>query len=259
MVIPDMRNYPWASVPFMVNDVDKSLGWTLDNISNYGGDPAKVIVVGQSAGGHVACAALLKQAKKLLSKRSDYQISGTENMADAYFCRWRPMDIKGFISLSAPLSLGSMEDTFRRYGFDKDFVDQIFGGDQEKYDPHQIVQSIQENGFQSTLKLPPIQIYHGSLDKTVPLACSERFYGRLKSSVTERKQITLTCYDGWSHTDAILEGPMDADHRFHRDIFHALQEWTDSPNVRWPENDPRNKNRLCPHFLVCAARCFNPF
>jgi len=259
VVIPDMRNYPWATVPSMVNDVDKSLAWTLDNISNYGGDSNKVVVVGQSAGGHVACTALLKRASRLLSEESDSQSHGSGNMAYASCCSWRPMDIKGFIFLSAPLSLATMEHTFSRYGFDEHIVDRIFGGDQEKYDPHLIVGRLQQSGPQPTLNLPPIQIYHGSLDKTVPCVGSEVFVERLKNTVIDRKQINFACYEGWSHTDAILEGPMDADHRFHRDIFHAIQDWTKSPDLRWPENDPRNKNRLCPHSLVRAARFCNPF
>merc|ERR1740136_269180 len=238
VVIPDMRNYPWASVPSMVNDTDKSLAWTLDNISRYGGDPDKV-VVGQSAGGHVACTALLRRANRLLL--SEEEKSDTESCAstgsteyDSLFSDWSPTDIKGFIFLSAPLSLDAMEHTFGRYGFDKHLVDRMFGGDPKNYDPHRILSSLQQNGHQSTLNLPPIRIYHGSLDQTVPTVCSETFYAMLQNVVVDRTQISYTCYEGWSHTDAI-------------------QEWADdSPNLIWLEDDPRNKHRLCPHFLVCA-------
>jgi len=262
VVIPDMRNYPWASVPSMVNDVDRSLAWTLENVSCYGGDPDKVTVVGQSAGGHLACTALLKRvADGLLSEKdSDSQSCGSDDMEHVSLCSWCPVDIKGYIFLSAPLSLAAMVPTFGRYGFDKQSLDRIFGNEREKYDPLQLLSSLQQNTqLESTLDLPPIQIYHGSLDITVPYVGSEKFYAMLQNVVTDRKQINLTCYEDWSHTDAILEGPMDADHRFHRDIFHAVQEWTNSPDLVWPENDPRNKNRLCPHFLVCAARFSNPF
>jgi len=265
VVIPDMRNYPWASVPSMVNDTDKSLAWTLDNISSYGGDPDKVVVVGQSAGGHVACTALLRRANRLLlseEEKSDTEsCASSESTEYASLCsNWSPTDIKGFIFLSAPLSLDAMDHTFGRYGFDKHLVDRMFGGDRTNYDPHRILSSLQQNGHQSTLNLPPIRIYHGSLDQTVPTVCSEMFYAMLQNVVVDRTQISYTCYEGWSHTDAILEGPMDADHRFHKDIFHAIQEWTnDSPNLIWSDDDPRNKHRLCPHFLVCAARFCNPF
>lgn len=262
VVIPDMRNYPWASVPSMVNDVDRSLAWTLENISNYGGDPDKVAVVGQSAGGHLACTALLKRvADGIFSEKdSDSQSCGSDDMEHVSLCSWCPIDIKGFIFLSAPLSLAAMEPTFERYGFDKHSLDRIFGDEPEKCDPLQLLSSLQQNTqLESTLDLPPVQIYHGSLDITVPYVGSEKFYAMLQNVVTDRKQINLTCYEDWSHTDAILEGPMDADHRFHKDIFHAVQEWTNSPDLVWPENDPRNKNRLCPHFLVQAARFCNPF
>jgi prenylcysteine alpha-carboxyl methylesterase len=260
VVIPDMRNYPWASVPAMVADVDLSLAWTLKNIADYGGDPEKIVIVGQSAGGHVACTALLQRAKAILM--DDHAVStlesGIDNHEQEHVESWRPTDFKGFASLSAPYSLTAMQQTFMRHGLDENLVDRIFGGDQENFDPHRIVLNCQRDGLLLSGLLPPIQIYHGSLDRTVPHEGSVNFCTELQNTVTNGQQVSFTSYEGWSHTDPILEGPMDADHRFHNDLFRAVKEWTDSSHLEWPENDPLIKQRLCPHFLVQAGRFCNP-
>ena len=53
VVMPDYTNFPKANIEGMVEDVDRSIQWTFDNIHKYGGDPARVVLVGQSAGAHV--------------------------------------------------------------------------------------------------------------------------------------------------------------------------------------------------------------
>ena len=53
VVMPDYTNFPKANIEGMVEDVDRSIQWTFDNIHKYGGDPSRVVLVGQSAGAHV--------------------------------------------------------------------------------------------------------------------------------------------------------------------------------------------------------------
>ena len=169
------------------------------------------------------------------------------------------MDLKGFVSLSAPYSLTAMEKTFTRHGLDKHLVDHIFGGDRDSFDPHRIVLNYQRESFSLGDHLPPIRVYHGSLDKTVPHEGSEDFVRDLQNAVADGQEVTFASYEGWSHTDPILEGPMDADHRFHRDLFDSVKQWTDSSYMEWPEDDPLIMEPLCPHCLVQAGRFCNPF
>jgi prenylcysteine alpha-carboxyl methylesterase len=270
VVIPDMRNYPWASVPAMVEDVEISIAWTLKHIADYGGDPEKIVIVGQSAGGHVACTALLRRALLLQRSRSIVALEGFEcpsddeenddqNDYEEEMTNWRPTDLRGFISLSAPYNLALMQQSFSRHGLDPHLVDRIFGGDKDSFEPYRIVLNCQSDGIMLNDYLPPIQIYHGSIDKTVPHEGSSDFHRELQKVLTEEHPVTFTLYDGWSHTDPILEGPMDADHRFHRDLFQAVKVWTNASNLVWPENDPLIRRRLCPHFLVQLGRFWNPF
>ncbi|GAQ87063.1 alpha beta-hydrolases superfamily protein [Klebsormidium nitens] len=60
----DYRNFPQGSVSDMVADISTGIEWVLLNIGEFGGDPGRVYVVGQSAGAHLTALALLRQAIK---------------------------------------------------------------------------------------------------------------------------------------------------------------------------------------------------
>jgi prenylcysteine alpha-carboxyl methylesterase len=254
------------------------LQWIHQNIANYGGDPEKIVVVGQSAGGHLSCIMLLKKA---IENRTDGALPvatlpaptlsdvspdvenpmngalpATTSFVSPDDDKIQPSAIKGYISLSAPFCLQGMQESFTRHGLDDHLVDRIFGGEVYAYSPQRLVEHSREEGHYLSDLLPPIRIYHGTLDKTVPHDDSKEFTRQLQNVNADA---IFTSYKGWSHTDAILEGPMDSDHRFHKDIFLVVQEWTDSPNLVWPEDDPIITKRLCPHFLISLGRFCNPF
>jgi acetyl esterase/lipase len=54
VVIPEYRLYPAARFPAWVQDAARAVRWARDNAARYGGDPANLVVVGHSAGGHTA-------------------------------------------------------------------------------------------------------------------------------------------------------------------------------------------------------------
>lgn len=54
--------YPQAKVPTMVDEVGSALDWTLENISLYGGDPSRVVLVGHSAGAQLSALSLLQRS-----------------------------------------------------------------------------------------------------------------------------------------------------------------------------------------------------
>jgi prenylcysteine alpha-carboxyl methylesterase len=296
VVIPDYRNYPLVSVPDMVSDIEHSLQWVRQNITTYGGDPEKIVVVGQSAGGHLSCTMLLKKALEnqpddratpppttttaptvvVVPDDQNQTISPAatppddENpMDEAMPAPISPHDddetgimptgIQGYIALSAPFCLQGMQDSFTKHGLDDHLIDRIFGGERDSYSPKRLVEHCREQGQSLAGMLPPIRIYHGTRDKTVPHNDSQVFTRLLAQQHVHADAAVFTSYEGWSHTDAILEGPMDNDHRSHKDIFLAVQEWTDSPNLVWPQDDFVISKRLCPHFLIGVGRFCNPF
>ena len=272
VVIPDYRNYPSACIPEMVQDVETSLQWTRQHVAAYGGDPNKIVVVGQSAGGHLACTLFIKEAVELLQEKetnddaprvqdetNEEKIKLNTSTCPDETTPFQPMDFAGFISLSAPYDLNAMQSTFQRHGLDEHIVNRLFDGQGNAYTPTQILATCPRRSL--TNKLPPFEIYHGTMDKTVPFHGSQEFCRQLECVVDnkEKDAVVFCSYDGWSHTDGILEMPMDANHRFHKDVFDAVQHWTDSEELVWPEDDPIIAKRLCPHWLIRIGQSCNPF
>jgi len=53
-VVPDYRLYPEVRYPAFVEDGAGAAAWVVRNIARFGGDPARIILVGHSAGAHTA-------------------------------------------------------------------------------------------------------------------------------------------------------------------------------------------------------------
>jgi len=53
-VVPDYRLYPEVRYPAFVEDGAAAVAWVLRNIARFGGDPARIVLVGHSAGAHTA-------------------------------------------------------------------------------------------------------------------------------------------------------------------------------------------------------------
>jgi acetyl esterase/lipase len=54
VVIPDYRLYPDVRYPAFVEDGARAVSWTLDHLDEIGGDPARVNLMGHSAGAYIA-------------------------------------------------------------------------------------------------------------------------------------------------------------------------------------------------------------
>ena len=265
VVTPDMRNFPLVYVPDMVEDVDLAIEWTRKNIAQYGGDPNNIVLIGQSAGGHVACMAIFRKIERKLAREK--AMLGSNDLLESETARdlqwmdegWSASDLRGFAAISSPLTLGPLiKESFERIGFSDDLVHRMFGFQKESYDPILLLENLgsEVEKEQFAKELPPMSIYQGLEDKTVAHQVSEAFYRELRRITFD---VSYIPYAQWSHTDPILEGPMDGDHRLHKDLFDDVNKWSTSPDLAWPTDDPRVHEKLCPHFLVKIARVLNPF
>jgi len=260
VAIPDYRNFPGVSISGMINDVDDSIQWVFDNCHNYCGDPDRVVLVGQSAGAHLgSCIMILKALAELgRGKSSDHSL----------LSEYKARDIKGFISTSGPYNLVNMKETFHQHGLDKNIVSAIFGQAVEQYSPTHLLlrcQQIMEAERGDTLAhgslseiVPPIHVIHGTRDKTVPYREAVEFVSCLRDA---RADVVQHLYAGWSHTDPILEGPMDGDQTYHQEIYDLVKKWT---KINGDEMAPFDQTipecrRICPRCLVSMGRFFNPF
>ena len=262
VVTPDMRNFPLVYVPDMVEDVDLAIEWTRKNIAQYGGDPNNIVLIGQSAGGHVACMAIFRKIQRKLAREK--AMLGSNDLLEPKTVQWvdegwSASDLRGFAAISSPLTLGPLiRESFERIGFNEDLVHRMFGFQKESYDPILLLENLESEAEkeQFAKELPPMSIYQGLEDMTVAHQVSEAFYSELRRITFD---VSYIPYAHWSHTDPILEGPMDGDHRLHKDLFDDVNKWSTSPNLAWPTDDPRVHEKLCPHFLVKIARVLNPF
>jgi len=54
VIVPDYRKAPASRFPAFVQDGAQAVRWVQDHIGDYGGDPARIALVGHSAGAHIA-------------------------------------------------------------------------------------------------------------------------------------------------------------------------------------------------------------
>lgn len=81
--------YVQGIITDMMDDCQEGIGWVLQNIQGFGGDPSRVYIMGQSCGGHLAALTLQKQ----------YELWGTErikaaNRRSRSASAWDPTSIK---------------------------------------------------------------------------------------------------------------------------------------------------------------------
>lgn len=84
LVVADYRLYPEVRFPAFVEDGARAVRWTRDNIAGFGGDTARIFVIGHSAGGHTTT--LLALDERLLRD------AGVP-----------PGTVRGFVSLAGPV------------------------------------------------------------------------------------------------------------------------------------------------------------
>jgi acetyl esterase/lipase len=53
-VVPDYRVYPEVTFPTFLEDGAAAVDWVRDNVARYGGDRERIVLMGHSAGAHMA-------------------------------------------------------------------------------------------------------------------------------------------------------------------------------------------------------------
>ena len=286
VVIPDYRNFPQTNMEGMLDDVDCAVAWTLANIAEYGGDPTKVVLAGQSAGAHLGACLLLQKAQLEAPPTHSTPIKNHNSVndhknTDPNTTSWHATDIKGFIATSGPYNLVAMKDILHNHGLDKSIVSAMFCHDVARYSPSLTIQKLcQDNKNDNDIVLqtrvqqqfPPTCVIHGEVDKTVPYSISVEFYEALKqlhktSSSNHNNQqsssnfnLEFKLYPSWSHTDPILEAPFAGNHLFHRDVYDLVQLWTsdDDDDGTYGEGDVDGDYLLLPFdesHTACAKIC----
>jgi prenylcysteine alpha-carboxyl methylesterase len=79
MIAVDYRNFPQGTFGDMVEDTGCAINWVIKNVSQFGGDPDNIILVGQSAGAQIT-ASLLVSGKLDTKVKKFVGVSGPYDM-----------------------------------------------------------------------------------------------------------------------------------------------------------------------------------
>ncbi|KAG0598468.1 hypothetical protein M758_12G076400 [Ceratodon purpureus] len=239
----DYRNFPQGSISDMIADVSRGIGYVYKNIESYGGDPNMVYLAGQSAGAHLAACALLMQAEKEISE-------------DAAELVWRSSKLKSYMAISGGYNLVKLVEYFHTRGLDKSIMLRVMEGEKSLpiYSPEYMVQI---PTFKKAVPLlPPITLFHGTGDYSIPHEASEAFADALRSVGA---QVNTVLYPDKTHTDLFLQDPM----RGGKDelladilaVVHANDEEARAEDVK----NAYFRRRLVPEILLQLARRVSPF
>ncbi|XWS46444.1 hypothetical protein CRYUN_Cryun14cG0067100 [Craigia yunnanensis] len=236
----DYRNFPQGTISDMVKDVSQGISFVCNIIGECGGDPNRIYLMGQSAGAHISACVLLEQAIK-------------ESRGEKI--TWTVSQIKAYFGLSGGYNLFNLVDHFHNRGLYRSIFLSIMEGEEsfEQFSPEVRIKDPSIKGAASLL--PPIKLFHGTSDYSIPSDASINLVDALKGVGAEAE---LILYEGKSHTDLFLQDPLRGgkddlfDHLVA--VIHAGDEEALAKDALAP---PRK--RLVPEILLRLARQISPF
>lgn len=220
-------------------------------------------------------------------------------------------NVRLFIGISGPYNLLALASHLHNRGLDFSIINWICNDDVANYSPTTLLTNYIKSKLTSTNNaestdrcnsntntdelssnilehLTPIALFHGSDDATIPVSISTEL-----SSILQRHGATSSykIYKGWSHTDAILEAPLNGTMRLLFDMsevihtgttdsnddgneihlsdtgtskpaissYISLDRLADGDDFSYHSHDPSLKPPMVHSFLVKIARRLNPF
>ncbi|KAI4346802.1 hypothetical protein L6164_007670 [Bauhinia variegata] len=237
----DYRNFPQGTISDMVKDVSQGISFVVNNISCYGGDPDRIYLMGQSAGAHISSCVLLDQA-----------IRESENKE---VISWSVSKIKAYFGLSGGYNLVDLVDHFNNRGLYRSIFFSIMEGEESlhKFSPEL---KILDPSFKYAIRLlPPVILFHGNADRSIPSDSSKRFADALKKMGLRTE---LILYDGKTHTDLFIHDPLRGGKDDLFDHIVALVHCDDREALAKDATAPPRRRRV-PEFLLKLAGEISPF
>ncbi|WCJ25420.1 alpha/beta-Hydrolases superfamily protein [Euphorbia peplus] len=237
----DYRNFPQGTISDMVTDASQGISFICNHISEYGGDPDRIYLMGQSAGAHISACALVEQAIK--------EAKGAESIS------WSVKQIKAYFGLSGGYNLFNLVDHFNSRGLYRSLFLSIMEGEEslQQFSPE--VRIEYKGGRDAVSLLPPITLFHGTEDYSIPSASSQTFVDALRRLGA---QAELILFEGKTHTDLFLQDPLRGGEDEMFDHLVAMIHAGDNEALKRDTNAPPRR-RLVPEVLLRLAGCISPF
>ncbi|KAL7240536.1 hypothetical protein ACSBR2_006233 [Camellia fascicularis] len=237
----DYRNFPQGTMSDMIKDSSEGISFVCNHIAEYGGDPNRIYLMGQSAGAHIAACSLLEQAIK--------------EAGDVESTSWSVSQLKAYFGLSGGYNLFNLVDHFHSRGLYRSIFLSIMEGEQSirRFSPEVMVQD--PNIKNAVSLLPPVVLFHGTGDYSIPSDASKNFAGTLQRVGGKAESIL---YDGRTHTDIFVQDPMRGgkDQMF-EDIVARIHAGDSEALAKDAVAPPRK--RLVPEFMLKLANSVSPF
>ncbi|KAB5538266.1 hypothetical protein DKX38_015799 [Salix brachista] len=237
----DYRNFPQGTMSNMVEDASEGISFVCNKIADYGGDPNRIYLMGQSAGGHIAACALVEQAIK--------------EAGEGESTTWSVSQIKAYFGLSGGYNLFKLVDYFHSRGLYRSIFLSIMEGEESlrRFSPEVIVQD--PNLKKAVSLLPPIVLFHGTADYSIPADSSKTFAETLQSVGVRAESIL---YEGKTHTDLFLQDPMrGGNDRMFEDLVSIIH--SDDREAQAKDEVAPPRRRLVPEFMLQVAHMVSPF
>jgi acetyl esterase/lipase len=174
----DYRHAPAFRWPAQIDDVDSSLVWVREHAAEYGGDTARVVLIGRSAGAHLALMAAYAPSPPL-TIRGVVSFYGPSNLVDSYKFPPRPdpLDVR---SNEIALLGGTLDEMPGRY---------------VEASPLSLV----------TRPLPPTLLVYGGSDHIVEAKWGNELAQRLRATGSQVAYLEIP----WAEHafDAVFRGP----------------------------------------------------
>ncbi|XP_034210341.1 isoprenylcysteine alpha-carbonyl methylesterase ICME-like isoform X2 [Prunus dulcis] len=234
-------NFPQGTISDMVKDASEGISYICNNIADYGGDPNRIYLMGQSAGAHISSCALLEQAIK--ESKKEESIS------------WSVSQIKAYFGLSGGYNLINLVDHFDNRGLYRSIFLSIMEGEESLHQFSPELKVKDPSNRNAVSLLPPITLFHGTADYSIPSDASKIFVDALQKAGA---QAELVLYDGKTHTDLFLQDPL----RGGKDeLFDLLVAEIHAGDKEALEKDAMAspRKRLVPEILLKLARNISPF
>ncbi|RAL40183.1 hypothetical protein DM860_008323 [Cuscuta australis] len=237
----DYRNFPQATIGEMVKDASQGIAFVCNNAAEYGGDPNRIYLMGQSAGAHISACVLV-----------DHMI---KEAGEGQSTSWSLSQIKAYFGLSGGYNLLHLVDHFDTRGLYRSLFLSIMEGEESlrKYSPEVMVQDPYARN--AVPLLPPVSLFHGTADYSIPCESSKKFADTLNELGGKAEAVM---YEGKTHTDLFLQDPMRGGmDELLEDLISRIH--CDNPEALAEASNAHKRRHLVPECMLKLATKVSPF